>query len=84
MIGNVIDMLFGCAHKNYSFPITAKKGSIPHCEAGQVTGTYVVCLNCGREFPYDWSRMKVVSSRTAVTDNQRLDSRADSGFVKVA
>jgi len=24
------------------------------------TGTYVVCLDCGRHFDYDWSQMKVV------------------------
>jgi hypothetical protein len=24
------------------------------------TGIYVVCLDCGRHFDYDWSRMKVV------------------------
>jgi len=23
-------------------------------------GTYVVCLDCGRHFDYDWSRMRVV------------------------
>jgi hypothetical protein len=84
MIGNVLDMLFVCAHKNYSFPITAKKGSTPHCEAEQVTGTYVVCLDCGKEFPYDWGRMKVVSVRSANAANQRLASRSDPDFVKVA
>jgi hypothetical protein len=25
-----------------------------------VTGTYVVCLDCGQEFPYDWNAMKLV------------------------
>lgn len=59
MIANVMDMLFGCWHTNYSFPITAKKGQ--QKEAARVTGTYVVCLECGKEFPYDWKTMKVVS-----------------------
>jgi RNA polymerase subunit RPABC4/transcription elongation factor Spt4 len=66
MFGDVIDMLFGCWHRNYSFPITAKKGGAPQCEAARVTGTYVVCLDCGKEFPYDWSHMKVLTeSETA-------------------
>jgi hypothetical protein len=30
--------------------------------AACVTGTYVVCLDCGKEFPYDWSQMRIVSS----------------------
>jgi hypothetical protein len=25
------------------------------------SGTYVVCLDCGKEFPYDWQQMRVVS-----------------------
>jgi hypothetical protein len=81
MLGDVFDMLFGCWHKRYSFPITTKKGSAPPNEAARVTGTYVVCLDCGKEFPYDWSRMKVVSAHSGDT---RLASRRNTGFVKVA
>ncbi len=61
MILNFFDMLFGCWHKNYSFPITAK-GAKRQSPAASVTGTYVVCLDCGKEFPYDWQEMKVVSN----------------------
>jgi hypothetical protein len=25
-----------------------------------LTGTYVVCLDCGKEFAYDWQEMRVV------------------------
>ena len=59
MFQNMIDYLFGCSHRNYSFPITAK-GARRHNAAASVTGTYVVCLECGKEFPYDWRAMKVV------------------------
>ena len=31
--------------------------------AASDTGTYVVCLDCGREFPYDWSQMKMLASK---------------------
>jgi len=31
--------------------------------AASMTGTYVVCLDCGREFPYDWNEMKMVRSQ---------------------
>jgi len=27
-----------------------------------MTGTYVVCLDCGTELPYDWSEMHVLGS----------------------
>ncbi len=60
MLQNIVDYLFGCSHKNYSFPITAK-ASKRRSEAASVTGTYVVCLECGKEFPYDWREMKVVT-----------------------
>lgn len=60
MIINLMDMLFGCWHTNYSFPITSKTGS--RRGAAQATGTYVVCLECGKEFAYDWNSMKVVSN----------------------
>ena len=28
-----------------------------------MTGTYVVCLDCGKEFAYDWKEMKVLDAR---------------------
>ena len=60
MIATLFDVLFGCSHTRYSFPITAKRSS-RRSEAASMTGTYVVCLDCGKEFAYDWERMKVVS-----------------------
>ena len=58
MMFNLFDMLFGCTHANYSFPITAK-GTHRNIAAAIPTGTYVVCLDCGKEFSYDWSEMRV-------------------------
>ena len=59
MISSLVEIFFGCWHKNYSFPITAKKGQRRN-GAPALTGTYVVCLDCGKEFPYDWQEMKVL------------------------
>ena len=84
MLGEALDMLFGCWHKNYSFPITAKKGLVPRNEAARVTGTYVVCLDCGKEFPYDWSRMKVITTVPDEAGTEQLPARANTGFVKAA
>ena len=61
MMVNLLDLFFGCWHKNYSFPITVKPGQ-RRTGAASVTGTYVVCLECGKEFPYDWKTMKVVTA----------------------
>ena len=65
MFSWVVNALFGCWHHHYSFPITIKKG--PRSQAALATGTYVVCLDCGKESPYDWKQMKVVRQRTERT-----------------
>jgi hypothetical protein len=90
MFADVFDKLFGCWHKNYSFPITAKKGNGAQCEAARITGTYVVCLDCGREFPYDWKQMKVLPTGSEVAEAELAESAAplpagrDRSFVKAA
>jgi hypothetical protein len=56
---SLFDLVFGCSHKHCSFPITVR-GKLRRSEAASVTGTYVVCLDCGKEFPYDWNEMKFV------------------------
>ena len=61
MLGTIVDILFGCTHSNYSFPRTVKAGQ-RRSPAAAVTGTYVVCVDCCKEFPYDWHAMKVVSA----------------------
>ena len=58
---SLVNMLFGCWHRNYSFPFTTR--SSRRSPAAQVTGTYVVCLDSGKEFPYDWKQMKLVAER---------------------
>jgi len=48
------DWLCGCAHRRTTFPLT-----LP------AIGTYIVCLDCGRPFAYDWSKMQRTSRRLA-------------------
>jgi hypothetical protein len=59
MIGRLLDACFGCWHGRYSFPITVRTGAQRNA-AASLTGTYVVCLDCGKELPYDWKQMKVL------------------------
>ena len=61
MFSRILDVLFGCTHNRTSFPITVKKGV--RSRAAFPTGTYVVCLDCGREMPYDWKQMKIVRAK---------------------
>jgi hypothetical protein len=64
MISHLIDSLFGCSHKRITFPITIKPSQ--RTKAASSTGTYVVCLDCGGEFAYDWKEMKVLGRRATV------------------
>lgn len=66
-MAGLLSLLFGCSHSNYSFPQTPKGQRKP--KAAATTGTYVVCTDCGKEFPYDWNTMKIVSDEqtTATT-----------------
>jgi hypothetical protein len=61
MVVRLIDALFGCWHSHYSFPITIRQG-LRRNPAAMPTGTYVVCLDCGKELPYDWQEMRIVTS----------------------
>jgi hypothetical protein len=63
MITKLFDAFFGCWHNHYSFPITVRRGT-RRSAAASLTGTYVVCLDCGKEAPYDWNEMKVINSRS--------------------
>ncbi|MBZ5547436.1 MAG: hypothetical protein LAO22_05650 [Acidobacteriia bacterium] len=72
MLSRMFDAVFGCWHSHYSFPITVRAGSRRNGTVAR-KGTYVVCLDCGKELAYDWHEMKIVdsprseSARTLVT-----------------
>ena len=53
---SLVDALFGCTHKHCMFPITIRQ---PHSNQATNPPTYIVCLDCGKEFGYDWQKMKV-------------------------
>jgi hypothetical protein len=60
MLGKLLNAVFGCWHLRYSFPMTIRPGS--GRRKASVTGTYVVCLECGKELPYDWNEMKIADA----------------------
>jgi len=62
MFSKLMDAMFGCRHDRYSFPITVRAGSGRYPKTRR-TGTYVACLDCGKEFRYDWQEMKIVGSQ---------------------
>jgi hypothetical protein len=54
MIDSLVNLLFRCNHRRLTRPMTpvAKDG-----ESG--SGTYVLCLDCGKQFAYDLREMRI-------------------------
>jgi hypothetical protein len=53
-VKNLLDLFFGCRHRRTSFPVS------PATKPGEPQGDmYIVCLNCGKHFHYDWEHMRV-------------------------
>ncbi|HUE03856.1 MAG TPA: hypothetical protein VMR62_30155 [Bryobacteraceae bacterium] len=64
-IAGLADWLFGCGHRRTTFPMTLRD-----CAGGESRNrtqceTYIVCLECGRHFAYDWTAMQIAKPRLA-------------------
>ena len=57
MFQSVLNALFGCSHQRTTFPLTPGRKSPAFSAPG--AKTYVACLDCGKEFAYDWQEMRV-------------------------
>ena len=69
---NLFELFFGCCHSRTTFPLTAR--SSPVKPAAACRATYVVCLDCGKEFNYDWSRMRMAPTPVEMAAPQRLSA----------
>jgi hypothetical protein len=70
MFQSLIDTLFGCSHQRTTFPLTpARRNGSPALSGTQRNGTYVTCLDCGKEFAYDWKTMRVGGAYAVSTPN---------------
>ena len=59
MFNSLISAIFGCAHARTTFPLTPSRRT--QMTEGTRSGTYVVCLDCGKEFDYNWKEMRIGS-----------------------
>ena len=59
MFDALLNTLFGCSHSNTTFPFTPGRNLRSGNCSAQRHGTYVVCLDCGQEFRYDWTEMRI-------------------------
>ena len=58
MLRDLYRLFFGCRHRNLSWPLTVRTPR---------KRTYVVCLNCGTEFDYDFEAMQLCELTTKET-----------------
>ena len=56
---SLADWLYGCAHHRTTFPITLRTSVSVEGRQSEQAETYVVCLECGRHFAYDWTTMRM-------------------------
>jgi hypothetical protein len=61
MLNSLLENLFGCSHRTTTFPLTPTRNGASQSAAsiGNRHGPYVVCLECGKEFGYDWHAMRI-------------------------
>lgn len=59
MMNSLLSMILGCSHKRTTFPLTPSLKS--RLSDGARSRTYIVCLNCGKEFEYNWKEMRIGS-----------------------
>ena len=71
MLQSLLNTFFGCSHARTTFPQTpGRKSQAPSATR---SGTYVVCLDCGKEFAYDWDGMRI---------GQQVAARVPAGEVQ--
>ncbi len=67
MIDTVLNLLFRCSHRRLTRPVA------PITKAGQPhSRSYVVCLDCGKQFAYDVKAMRI---------GKAIDHSDDDGVV---
>jgi hypothetical protein len=54
VIQSLFSFIFPCQHRRTTFP---RKQMIQ--SGGSEVETYVVCLDCGMQFAYDWENMRL-------------------------
>jgi hypothetical protein len=66
MLQSILNTLLGCSHRRTTFPLTPGRKNLGQ-QLQAVKSTYVVCLDCGKEFAYNWNEMRVGAPVSALT-----------------
>jgi len=62
MDNTLLQTFFGCSHRKTTFPLTPRqsRGSGESRTLQAKGQTYIACLDCGKELPYDWDKMQTI------------------------
>jgi hypothetical protein len=79
MLDSLYNLIFGCRHRHTSFPLSpsAKRGA-PHEDM------YVVCLDCGKRFHYEWDLMRIGGPMEEPGAKPAIGGRSKLRYVAVA
>ncbi len=67
----MLSFFSGCSHRNTTFPQKRRERPAVESPAVPVGGVYIVCLECGKEMPYDWDLMRVAKPVAAPAPARR-------------
>lgn len=74
MIDSLYDTFFRCGHRRMSFPRKpVTKPGAPQAEM------YVVCLDCGKQFHYDWEKMRIGNAVEVSAPSETAGPRTRTG-----
>ena len=79
MLASLVAALFGCRHGRTTFPLTRAAAARP-----EATGTFVTCIECGQEFLYDWTTMRIgkaVTRRDPAPGEHQVEACVRRGVV---
>ena len=70
MFQSFLNKMLGCSHQHTTFPQTpSRKNGSQQAPGIMRNGTYIVCLDCGKEFTYNWSEMRMGQPVTSAVVN---------------
>jgi len=73
MIDSLFNLLFLCPHRKITFPLTPRRKGSGSPAVSRRGKTYVVCLDCGKEFPYNWEELRIEPA--SATGDQTVGAR---------
>lgn len=79
MLDSLYNLFFGCRHRRTSFPLSpAVKRGAPREDM------YVVCLDCGKRFHYEWDLMRIGAPMEEPNAKPAMSRRSKLRYVAIA